>query len=274
MNAKNDFEMRVVPSILHSLLFFLCALFVSQHVQAQGWRRVGQDLEMLQREAVSAGLFTPQVTFFRTALETYDLQVLRARDFGRQRMSVASLCRLSRASLCINANFFDENGESLGLVIHRGIQLEPIHKGGSTLTAVLTVTRNNVDIVHRSSFNPKSSLEALQAGPRLVKDSRAVSGLNDNARSRRSGVCIDKNKRIIVFITSSNFAGLSFSELQQELLRSEIDCIDALNLDGGGSSQLFLSSEITDPSPGLSDLHIAGRDEVPVVLALTRKESK
>lgn len=266
--------MQAVQEMLRLFLFLFCVIFAFQTAAAQGWRRVGQDLEMLQREAVSAGLFTPQVTFFRTALETYDLQVLRARDFGRQRMSVASLCRLSRASLCINANFFDENGESLGLVIHRGIQLEPIHKGGSTLTAILSVTRNKVDIVHRSSFSPKSSLEALQAGPRLIKDARAVNGLNDTARSRRSGVCIDKNKRIVIFITSSNFAGLSFGELQQELLRGEVNCADAINLDGGGSSQLFLSSEIADPSPGLSDLHIAGRDEVPVVLALTRKESK
>ncbi len=223
---------------------------------------------MLQHEAASAGLFTPQVTYFRTGLKKYELQALRAREFGRPRMSAASHCKLARAALCINANFFDENGEPLGLIIHRGIQLSPLHRGGSTLTSVLSISRNGVHVVHRSSFTPRSAIEAIQAGPRLLKDGKKISGLNESSRSRRSGVCTDERGNLLIFITSSNFGGLSFAELQEELLQPQIGCRDSINLDGGGSSQLFLSAELIEPQKGLSELSISGRDEVPVVLAL------
>lgn len=235
---------------------------------AETWRLLGADLEVLQRGAKSSSLFSSQLTFFRTHLRDFDARIIRARDFGKQRMVVANLCRLAHASLCINASFFDENGEPLGLIVQRGIKIQPIQRAGSLLTGILAFSRTEAQVLGRQDFSLGATLDAIQAGPRLIQQGRKVSGIKDSSRSRRSVVCFDSDKRLLIMLTSSSFGGLTFSELQSELIDPDIGCIDALNLDGGGSSQLFLDAEIPNPQDGIEELNIVGRDEVPVALAL------
>ncbi|MBX7144122.1 MAG: phosphodiester glycosidase family protein [Oligoflexia bacterium] len=265
-----------------SYLAFLCRRAVltcaalaalSSAAWADSWRTLGADLELLQRGSQSASLFSSQLSFFRTRLVDFEARIIRARDFGKQRMSVASLCKLAHAALCINASFFDENGEPLGLIIQRGIKIQPMQKGGSLLTAVLAFNRTEVEIASRQDFVVGATLEGIQAGPRLISKGKPVSGIKDQARSRRSIACIDERRRLVLMITSSNFGGLTFPELQTELLHSDIGCVDAINLDGGGSSQLFLDADIPHANDGLEELSIVGRDEVPVALALLPKLS-
>ena len=90
---------------------------------------------------------------------------------------------------------------------------------------------------------------------------------NSNTHSRRSGICLDEDGRMVFFITSG-MLGITIPELQQLLRLPEIACHDALNLDGGGSSQLFLSSEILEANDGHQEVSIQGSDDVPVILGL------
>ena len=68
---------------------------------------------------------------------------------------------------------------------------------------------------------------------------------------------------------SAGFFGLSLEELRDILLSDSIGCRDALNLDGGGSTQLFAESRsAANESTPTSPVFIEGTDEVPVVLAV------
>ena len=232
------------------------------------WQQFGEDLEVAQVSYQSTPFFWAQVTFVRTALKQYRVGVIRAAEFSRKGANVSALCRLSGGAFCINANFFDQDGNPLGIVISRGISHQKMHKGGKTLTGVFQIERNELRIVNRSDFNPGSVLEAIQAGPRLITGHEPVSGVRDEERTRRSGVCIDRSSRLLFFAVSSDFIGLSIGDLQKILIHPDIDCEDALNLDGGGSSQLYLSNHVAGAAPGATELFIRGRDDVPIALAL------
>ena len=72
---------------------------------------------------------------------------------------------------------------------------------------------------------------------------------------------------IILFATTSRFPGVSMKEIQEMLLEPALEIVDAINLDGGGSSQMYLAmTKNTD-----EELFIFNGDEVPVALAMIKK---
>jgi uncharacterized protein YigE (DUF2233 family) len=249
------------------LLAFSCAVLPVQAAD-EGWKLVGTDLERARLTVSTGGFFSSELLLFRTSLRAYQVEVIRALEYGNARSAVHELCKKGRAALCINANFFDETGAALGLIVHRGITVQGIHRGGKTLNGIFSASRNEVKISARNTYTPERTLEAIQAGPRILLSRRPVPGVEQSSRSRRSGICIDSKQRLVVFIVSSGFWGMSMEELQKILLRPEIGCIDALNLDGGGSSQLYVSKDIPGATAAMEEVDLKGRDPVPVALAL------
>ena len=256
--------------LTHFLLILLTvsiSAFAEPSASPRVWKQIDSDLEMLELPLSSRGVLTSQLVLFRTSLTKYRIGVVRASEWGWKRSTVKRLVQSSNATLGLNANFFDERGDPLGLLIARGAQLQKLRKSGSVLTGVFGVTRSEPFIVNRSDFTSEHVVEAVQAGPRILAGGVPIAGIRESlAPSKRSGVCIDSKKRVIFYITRTDFFGLDIAELQTALLREEIGCRDALNLDGGGSAQLYVSSH--DGAPSRKELAIQGSDEVPVILAL------
>lgn len=244
----------------------------NQAMPSRIWRKYGDDLETAILNHQRGALSSSQLSLVRSSLQRYRVAVVRASELGVRRASVKTMCRAAHGVACINANFFDESGSALGLVISRGILQRQMHRGGNTLTGIFQVTRGGLAIINRSSFDPSAVLEAVQAGPRLIADGVAVRGLSDTRSSRRAGVCLDKSARIIFFITSSGFGGLTVEELQSLLSKAEVGCYQALNLDGGGSAQLYVSRTAPGTVQDAEDILISGRDDVPVALALVPRD--
>lgn len=234
------------------------------------WRPFRDNMEVKEIAMRSLLFFKSHITLLRFNLSDYRIAVVRATDFGMSRSTTRVLCQKARALACINANFFDESGKPLGLVVTRGMTLQGLHRGGGTLTGIFQVSRQNPSIVNRNDYNPESIVEAIQAGPRLIANNKKIPGLKEaSASTRRSGVCIDKSNRIVFFAMSAGFFGLSLEELRDILLSESIDCRDALNLDGGGSTQLFAEARISSSEPSSAPLiDVEGTDEVPVALAV------
>jgi uncharacterized protein YigE (DUF2233 family) len=236
------------------------------------WKPSKTGLDISQVEITSKLFFTSQITLLRFKLEDYRLAVIRATDFGSTRGMVKNLCEKAHAVACINASFFDESGKPLGLVVTRGMTLQNIHKRGGTLTGIFQVSRSDASIVNRAEYNPESIVEAIQAGPRLISNSEKIPGLKEeNSARRRSGVCIDNSKRVIFYTMSTGLFGLSLDDLREFLLSESIGCKDALNLDGGGSSQLFAKLDKELDTNKNNELSIEGTDEVPIILGILPK---
>lgn len=236
--------------------------------EALVWQQAAKDLALAEAKVWPHSFFSPKLLLVRTKLSQYRLAVIRASDYGFRNSTVEALCEKSGAVLCINANFFDEKGAALGLVVSRGMQYHPMHRRGLTLTGVLQLTRQGPAIIHRDDYNSQQVIEAIQAGPRLMSKRHVLVSRSNNAtHNRRAGVCLDGSKRLIFFITSG-FIGASAEQLGDLLGHADIGCVDALNLDGGGSAQLYINLGLIADKKELQPIYLPGSDRVPVALGL------
>ena len=168
----------------------------------------------------------------------------------------------------INASFFDEKGDPLGLVVQRGIQGQSVHSGGSLLNGIFTVSRQGVAIVRRADFSSLPVLEAFQAGPVLLFKGERTTIKHPATASRRSGVCVDEKGRLIIFCVASGWSATGLATLQNTLLSPEMGCRYALNLDGGGSAQLYVAPDLLGKHPDFEGVSLKGTDAVPIALGL------
>ena len=159
--------------------------------------------------------------------------------------------------------------QPLGIIISDGKLTNRMHRGGSLLTGVFYLQKDKPQIVHRSQFIPANNVRlALQAGPRLVEAGKPLQLKSPNAISRRSGIAVTKDGEIVMFATILRFPGASLQQIQDMLLDPRLAITDALNLDGGGSSQLFVRKNSALPE----ETFITGGDVVPVGLVVRRKK--
>jgi exopolysaccharide biosynthesis protein len=96
--------------------------------------------------------------------------------------------------------------------------------------------------------------------------------VRDTFTTRRAGICLTSTGDILVYCVSSALVSMTMPALQELLTSSTVGCTEALNLDGGGSAQLYARGAQT---PGLSEadatrppreVSVDGIDRVPVFL--------
>ena len=236
------------------------------------WEQLSPGFEESHFHLASNTLLSSSVVAVRVSLDQYTPRVVRAAEYGWKKATTRALCKSSGASVCINSNFFDEQGKPLGVVISRGIQHQKAHNGGNTLTGIFFVTADGVGITHRGNFSADRVIEAAQAGPRLISEGAPVIGVKDSSiPTNLSLACLDRLNRLLLLRVSLAMFGGSLREIQATLLRPEIGCYEALNLDGGGSSQMYISSKISGHAGATREEELPGRDEVPVALGLFPK---
>src|SRR5262245_26418952 len=185
------------------------------------------------------------------------MTVLDARRADRSVARVAVLRQESQAYLVVNGGFFDENAEPLGLVVGDGKQTSPLRKVDQ---GVFVISMGKPMILHSRDPLPGPLDTALQSGPRLVVDGRALQ-LKPQI-SRRSSVCLPGDGTVLVVVIPRP---ISLPDLARSLVRQTADgglgCWSALNLDGGPSTQLSVAT------PGFS-LEVDGGWGVPNGLAV------
>lgn len=168
---------------------------------------------------------------------------------------------LPAAAVIVNANFFDPDNRALGLLITDGAVMptSSIPYGG--VFGVLHGVPFVRPLYRLPASGPADGLsQAVQAFPVLIDGgvAQAPSGQGDRA-SRRTVIAQDLYGRIVVFTTPSLF-GMRLSELSAYLISLDIGLVDAVNLDGGGSSMLSVRA-------GAAAADYPSFDRVPAVLA-------
>ncbi|MCU0497484.1 MAG: phosphodiester glycosidase family protein [Anaerolineae bacterium] len=168
---------------------------------------------------------------------------------------------LSDAAVIINANFFDPQDNVLGLLVSDGVVHGfPYTDRGGTFTVFedQVAIRSNVE----QPYQGEQLDQAIQAFPMLILRGEATFFRTFADRlTRRSAIGIDQQGRVI--LVSTPLGGIRLTELSQWLDTSDLELSMAFNLDGGGSSMLWI---------GPSEYSIASFDPVPVVLAAYPKE--
>jgi uncharacterized protein YigE (DUF2233 family) len=211
----------------------------------------------------------PEILLIRFDLNHFTTQIAVASDFGEQRSDIKTLTEKSGGIFGINASFFDPKGAPLGLLVVNGRQVQRVHKGGNLLTGIFLIQDSYPKIIHRNDFDLSNITQALQAGPRLIVNGAPLKVSSSTILSRRSGIAITQTGEVIYYATTLRFPGANFEQLQNMLLLPELGITDALNLDGGSSSQLYLKTNKSTP-----EILISGGESIPVGLIVKRKISK
>ena len=275
----------MLTRIVAALCFLLLFLHPGAEVQSQtvkkgnlaamlnvtdagAWRTVQRGVEFrklsLERWEPAYGL---ELKVFRLDSRLITPRLLHAAQFQLKAASVKTFVELAGAIGAINANYFDEKGRALAYLktaekeINRGVSKHALYTG------IFGLSGSGPFVTHRDEFQPAQAGEALQAGPLLLHRNAPVEVMTGLGRyARRSVIAIDKEGRLIVGATEAVIGGLSFAELQ-ELFRQpkwQMNAVELLNLDGGGSAQLYFNS-------GNFEEWLAGTAEVPVAIGFFAK---
>ncbi|MBC7811714.1 MAG: phosphodiester glycosidase family protein [Burkholderiales bacterium] len=163
----------------------------------------------------------------------------------------------------VNANFFDTQGQILGLLVADGLAygLSYTDRGGTFLV------QNGAPRLRSNLVEPYYSGEpieqAVQAFPMLVQDrQQAYANSRDRDISRRTIVAQDGSGRILLMVTP--LGGLNLVDISAYLPTTDMDIVTAFNLDGGGSTMMSLA-----PINNIAgQMSLGSFDPVPAVLAV------
>jgi len=163
------------------------------------------------------------------------------------------------ALAAINGSFFDrDKGGSVSYLEKDDSIYSPTRNPGakwgvsdSILNAALVLQKNHlfrIESARSESFYEESRNESfvMVAGPLLLKDSipQKLPDMNFSYK-RHPRTCVGITREAILLITidgrSASASGMSLPEAQKYLLA--LGCLDAINLDGGGSTSMWTKKE-------------------------------
>ncbi|GAB1856987.1 phosphodiester glycosidase family protein [Flavobacteriaceae bacterium MHTCC 0001] len=164
--------------------------------------------------------------------------LLKTSDFAKKRKAIAA----------INGGFFDiENKSSVTYLEKNDKIISETKKLNKLLNGIIILSKKEeikIDTFKNDLFYFKSKAErfAIATGPLLIKDSTIQKLPNKNfiiTRHPRTCLCKDKDRVVFVVIDGRNedANGMTLIEVQNYL--QSLGCIDAINLDGGGSSTMW-----------------------------------
>ncbi len=153
----------------------------------------------------------------------------------------------NNALVAINGGFFNmKDGGAVDYIRVDGHVINQTAKESDRANAVLSIDRKRVTIqpATRENVEDSQSLDLMLSGPLLLQGANRYNlgenAFNDNRHPRTAVGIAKKNKLILLVVDGRNAQaqGMSLHELAS--LMKWIGAQDAMNLDGGGSSTLFV----------------------------------
>lgn len=166
-------------------------------------------------------------------LKSASLRVLDSRTWNKSAMTAQEFAAQSGAAAVFNGPFFDIDGSPMGLLVVDGDRKQKLRRAD---WGVFYIDDAGAHVVHTSEYDaPKGVTQAFQVGPRLVVGGEVL-GLKPQS-ARRTAMCVRADGSVLALVTSSAVqAGVLAKFLADQ------KCVDALNLDGGPSSQMWVKS--------------------------------
>ncbi len=206
----------------------LIGCLIVPYIYAQStWQTVLPGLDFsVQKQASFSG--SRALLAYRIDVQRYDFKLV----FSNSTAFVSDMAKSVGALLAINGGYFSKEFKPLGLRMNDYQLINP--KKNISWWGIFYIKQGRAHIVaNRDYAAAKNSEFAIQAGPRLLI--KGSIPLLKAGVAQRSGICIDKNRRVILAVTENN--ALTLTQWAKAL--RDKGCLDALNLDGGTSSQLY-----------------------------------
>lgn len=226
------------------------------------WRTVQKGVEQRKIALLrSEPNYTLELKLLRFDPKLIGARVLSSGDLNLKSATAKTFAEKSGAIAAINANYFDEHGRPLAYLKTRDQEINRSVSKHALYTGIFTIIDGTPLVMHRNDFAPAQASEALQSGPLLLNRGAPVETMRGLGRyARRTVLGIDKEGRMVIAVTDAVLGGLSFVELQElfSIPKWQLDTPELLNLDGGGSAQLyFKSGRLEESVPGTSEVPVA-----------------
>ena len=238
--------------------------------EAGTWKPIGRGIEF--RKIVMQRIdpaYAMELKLLRLDSQFIIPRVLYAAQFQLKSANAKMFAEKTGALAAINANYFDERGRPLAYLKTADKEINRAVSKHGLYTGVFGLSQSGPFVTHRDEFQPSQAGEALQSGPLLLHRSASVEVLSGLGRyARRSVIAIDKQDRMLIGASDGVIGGLSFAELQELFTQPkwQMEAIELLNLDGVGSSQLYVKS-------GSFEEWLPGTSEVPVAIGFFNKSN-
>ncbi|MDG1356806.1 MAG: phosphodiester glycosidase family protein [Akkermansiaceae bacterium] len=177
----------------------------------------------------------------------FDLQVADQPNGCGSLWLDAKSAGLSRNAIAaINAGFFTPEGKPLGLLVESGLRRGYINQS-SLGSGIYASTPAGPSITRRdnnsSSQRINNATQLLQAGPILIEQGAASSGLSDQRNRPRSFIAWDGHHHWMMgHIETATLMGAAQALAKSESLKFKPSIV--LNLDGGRSSDLWAGPQV------------------------------
>ncbi|AAO91566.2 phosphodiester glycosidase family protein [Coxiella burnetii] len=179
------------------------------------------------------GLFT-HLYAWKINPRQYHFNIVTAKSLQQTALYAAQAAKIKDTVLAINGGFFTPNLEPLGLRISDNKVLSSLKR--ISWWGIFMIKNNRAAITSPQNYRYSPEINfAIQAGPRLIIDGRIPQLRGGSAQ--RSALGVTPTGDIIIAITDNN---LLLTATQLAILLQKLGCSNALNLDGGTSSQLFV----------------------------------
>jgi uncharacterized protein YigE (DUF2233 family) len=233
MSSQTNVNRANKAYLLNLFLLALSLLFTSNSYSSEGWHKLTSGIEYQDLEG---GILTPwsHIHVFRIDLNKNQLALVTAKKLALKNASADQFAVHSKALLSINGGFFDHEFKPLGLRINNRKLENPIKN--ISWWGIFYIKNKIPHISNIRHFNHDNEIDfAVQSGPRLLIQGKIPSlkpGIAD-----RSALGITADGKVIILVSTSS--AMTTHELATMLKAPPLSCTDAINLDGGSSSQLF-----------------------------------
>ena len=203
------------------------------------WQQLSPGLEYTRTTPQAANPWG-NLHVFRFDLKKFTLHVALAKNFHQLTAKIKHFVEKSQALLGTNGGFFTTDFKPIGLRINNGEIINNLRKISWSGIFYVTSRPQQARIVSFRDFKIQPKINfAIQSGPRLIIDNQ-IPTLKPGIAAR-TALGITQDGKIILAVTEH--APMSTYQLAQLLQRKErqggFNCKNALNLDGGSSTQLY-----------------------------------
>ncbi len=202
------------------------------------WQTIAPRLDYLQISTPSISTHG-RIHAFKISLEHYLIDTVLAKDYDKLALPVTKFAHKTASLVTINGGFFSPHYQPLGLRIQHSNIRSPLKN--TSWWGIFYIKDHQAHIINPKQYHANINPEfAIQAGPRLVINGSLPSLKGGYAE--RSALCIIPTGDVALIITErAPLTTTQFAQiLRRPLEQGGIGCHDALNLDGGSSSQLYV----------------------------------
>ncbi|MGL5743496.1 MAG: phosphodiester glycosidase family protein [Legionella sp.] len=220
-------------SYLFFIIFFLSVCAPLCAYSEGYWQKVHNGIEY---QDLAGGILAPwtHIYVFRIDLQKNRIALVNAKKLGLKNASADQFAEHSKALLSINGGFFDHEFNPLGLRINNKNQQNPLKR--ISWWGIFYTKNNKASISSLKHFTQDGDIDlAIQSGPRLLIQ-RKIPSLKPG-EADRTALGITEDGKIIILVSTN--AAMSTNKLAHLLRSPPLSCVDAINLDGGSSSQLY-----------------------------------